>query len=70
MRIDWTDAESIALLLQKSYPDVDPRELELAELTQMLEALPGAHGEVARWEEKLLEAVQEAWNEEYADDQS
>lgn len=68
MLIDWDDADAIALLLQKSYPDVDPHDLELPELTQLLMALPGVESRDRPWEAELLEAVQEAWNEEYEDD--
>lgn len=65
MIINWEDAEALALLLQKSYPDVDPHELELPELTQMLLALPGIPDRQGPLNEKLLEAIQEAWNDEF-----
>jgi FeS assembly protein IscX len=65
MLIDWNDAEALALLLQKSFPDVDPRELEFPELTQMLLALPGMASRDQPLGDDLLEAIQEAWNEEY-----
>jgi FeS assembly protein IscX len=70
MIINWDDVEALALLLQKSYPDVDPHELELPELSQLLLALPGIASRQGPLNEEFLEAIQEAWNDEFEGDRT
>lgn len=66
MLIDWGNAETVALLLMRSYPDVDPSQLESFELTQMILTLPGIHDDRSVLTDEHLQAIQEVWNEEYA----
>jgi FeS assembly protein IscX len=70
MSVDWNDAETLALLLQESYPDVDPRQLEFAELSEMIAALPGAGDRTQPLDDKILEAIQTAWYEEFEEDET
>ncbi len=65
MGLNWTDVEDIALLLLEKNPDTDPLTLRFTQLRDMILALPGFEGDVARLNEKILEAVQMAWYEEY-----
>lgn len=68
MAVDWTDAEELALLLQKAYPDVDPEALRFSDLKEMLEELPGGKDAAAGLDEDLLDAIQTAWQEEFDGD--
>jgi FeS assembly protein IscX len=68
MAVDWTDADELALLLQKTYPDVNPQSLRFSDLKDMLEALPGSEDAGGGLPEALLEAIQTAWQEEFEAD--
>lgn len=64
----WTDVEEIAIQLYEAYPSRDPitvRFTELKELVQRLHGFAPAAGQVPN--EKILEAIQAAWLEEYKD---
>jgi FeS assembly protein IscX len=70
MAVNWTDADDIALLLQKTYPDVDPQSLRFPQLKDMLEALPGGKEARGGLDDAMLEAIQAAWQEEFDEDRS
>ena len=64
----WTDVEEIAIQLYEAYPSRDPlgvRFTELKDLVQRLDGFQASVGQVPN--EKILEAIQSAWNEEYKD---
>jgi FeS assembly protein IscX len=70
MALKWTDTQEIALRLFDAEPDLDPLTLRFTDLRDKVLALPGFSDDVARLNEKILEAIQMAWYEEYqeADD--
>ncbi len=68
MALKWTDVEEIALLLQENEPELDPLTLRFTDLRDKVLALPGFDDDVKRLHEKILEAIQMAWYEEFQED--
>ena len=64
MTIKWTDTLDIAIALDETYPDVDPRHVNFVDLRNWVLALPDFTDEPTRSGEKILEAIQMAWLEE------
>ena len=64
MRLNWTDTLEIAIALDETHPDTDPRYLNFVELKSWVQALNGFEDDPAHCGEKVLEAVQMAWIEE------
>ncbi len=67
MKLDWKDAEDIALLLMEKHPDVDPLTVRFTELHQWVCDLPDFMGDPQKSSEGILEQIQMAWHEEYND---
>ena len=64
MSLIWTDTLDIAIELDDTHPDVDPKFVNFVDLMNMVMALPGFEGEKEHCGEKILEAIQMAWIEE------
>ena len=69
-KLSWTDVEDIAILLAETRPDQDPLKVRFTDLHTWVMALPGFAGDPAKSNEKILEAIQMAWLEEYQDNQA
>jgi FeS assembly protein IscX len=67
MALDWNDAEEIALQLMERHADVDPLTVRFTDLHKWVTEIPGFTGKTERSDEKILEAIQMAWHEEYQD---
>ena len=67
MEIDWSDTEEIAIQLTEQHPETDPLTVRFTDLHQWIIALPGFIGDPKRSNEKILEAIQMDWHEEYKD---
>lgn len=67
MELDWNDVEDIALELMEKHPDVDPLTVRFTDLHIWVRAIPGFVGNPEKSNEKILEAIQMAWHEEYQD---
>jgi FeS assembly protein IscX len=65
--INWTDTEEIGILLQETYPEIEPFTVRFTDLHQYVINLPGFTGDPLKSNEAILEAIQLAWNEEYED---
>jgi FeS assembly protein IscX len=65
--MNWNDIEDIAIELAEKYPDTDPLSVRFTDLRQSIIALPGFTGDHMKSNEKILEAIQMAWYEEYQD---
>jgi FeS assembly protein IscX len=63
--MNWRDAEDIAIALLERHPDVDPLTVRFTDLHRWVTELPGFAGDPKASSEKLLEAIQMAWHEEY-----
>lgn len=61
----WLDVERIAEELSDHHPDLDPVTISFPELKAMVERLPGFLAQEGHpCNERILEAVQQAWMEE------
>jgi FeS assembly protein IscX len=63
----WRDAEEIGIALAERYPDTDPLTVRFTDLHRFVTELPGFSDDPKASNEKLLEAIQMAWLEEYRD---
>jgi FeS assembly protein IscX len=61
----WTDTLDIAIELSERMPDVDPATIRFTDLHGWVMALPGFDDDPNRSGEKILEAIQQAWIDEY-----
>ncbi|MBF0439397.1 MAG: Fe-S cluster assembly protein IscX [Magnetococcales bacterium] len=61
----WTDIHEIAIALADSKPDQEPLAVRFTELMEWVMNLPGFDDDPQRCNEKILEAIQMAWLEEY-----
>lgn len=60
----WTDTLDIAIELLEHHPEVDPQYVRFTDLQQWVLALPEFNDEASRCNEKILEAIQQAWIDE------
>ena len=67
MEIDWNDTEEIAIQLLEQHPETDPLTVRFTDLHKWVTAIPGFIGDPQKSNEKILEAIQMAWHEEYKD---
>lgn len=67
MTLDWNETEEIAIQLLEQYPEIDPLTIRFTDLHQWIMAIPGFIGDPRKSNEKILEAIQMAWHEEYQD---
>jgi FeS assembly protein IscX len=63
--MQWRDAEEIAIALFERHPDVEPLTVRFTDLHRWVTELPGFTDDPKASNEKLLEAVQMAWHDEY-----
>lgn len=67
MEIDWNDTEEIGLQLMELHPDIDPLTIRFTDLHKWVTTIPGFIGDPQKSNEKILEAIQMSWHEEYKD---
>jgi FeS assembly protein IscX len=66
MKISWTDTEDIGIELYEKNPQLDPLTIRFTDLHQMVRELPNFEEKPGHpSNEKILEAIQMAWLEEY-----
>ena len=65
MTIGWRDTEDIGIALSETYPDTDPLTVRFTDLHRFVTELPGFDGDPKGSNEKVLEAIQMAWLDEY-----
>jgi FeS assembly protein IscX len=61
----WTDSTLIAEELYDKYPDVDPKTIRFTDLMQWVLDLDNFTDNESNCGERILEAIQMAWIEEY-----
>ena len=61
----WTDSTLIAEELYDKYPDIDPKTIRFTDLMQWVLELDGFTDNEYNCGERILEAIQMAWIEEY-----
>ena len=67
MILKWVDSLEIAIELDETYPDVDPKQLNFVDLRQWILNLEDFDDDPEHSGERILEAVQLAWIEEKED---
>lgn len=65
--LDWTDVDDVAYALFEAEPSLNPLTLRFTELAEKVLALAHFTGLRERCNEKILEAIQMAWLEEFED---
>ena len=65
MKLDWLDVLDIAIELYEAYPDIDPQWISFPDLHKKVCDLDDFIGEPDKSNEKILEAIQSHWIEEY-----
>ena len=64
MTLKWVDSLDIAIELDETHPDVDPRYVNFVDLRQWVMALDEFDDDPEHSGERILEAIQQAWIEE------
>jgi FeS assembly protein IscX len=64
MSLKWTDVLDIAIELDETHPDVDPKVVNFVDLRNWVMALDGFDDDPEHCGEKILEAIQMAWIDE------
>ena len=67
MALKWVDTLEIAIELDETYPDVDPKSVNFVDLRQWVMDLDDFDDDPEHSGERILEAVQLAWIEEKED---
>ena len=61
----WRDAEDIGISLSEKFPEQDPLTVRFTDLHRYVTELPDFTDDPKASNEKLLEAIQMAWLDEY-----
>ena len=61
----WTDSQEIAEKLYDLNPELDPKTIRFTDLLQWIISLEGFDDYPSKCGERILEAIQLAWIEEY-----
>ena len=61
----WTDIHEIAIALYDCYPEQNPLEVRFTDLHRWVSELEGFKDDPQHSNEKILEAIQMAWLDEY-----
>lgn len=67
MILKWVDSLEIAIELDETYPDVDPKFVNFVDLRQWVLDLEDFDDDPEHSGERILEAIQLAWIEEKED---
>ncbi len=67
MKLTWRDIDEIAIDLVETYPDVDPMSVRSDKLQKMVTELSTFSDDPDAATERILEAIQAAWYDEYED---
>ena len=65
MTIGWRDSEDIGIALNEKFPDVDPLTVRFTDLHRYVTELSDFGDDPKASNEKILEAIQMAWLDEY-----
>ena len=64
-KIDWVDVIDISIELFEKFPDIDPQWISFPDLHSKVCSLDNFIGDPKKSNEKILEAIQMHWIEEY-----
>ena len=62
--MNWTDSLEIAIALEETHPQIDPKSVNFVDLHQFVSELDGFEEGNSRCGERVLEAIQMHWIEE------
>tara|TARA_B100001173_G_scaffold260642_1_gene233936 strand:- start:6 stop:206 length:201 start_codon:yes stop_codon:yes gene_type:complete len=65
MKLDWLDVLDIAIELYEAFPTTDPQWISFPDLHKKVCELENFIGDPGKSNEKILEAIQSHWIEEY-----
>ena len=65
MQYEWSNINDIAIELSEKFPDIDPQWISFPDLHDKVCKLENFIGEPQKSNEKILEAIQMHWIEEY-----
>jgi FeS assembly protein IscX len=65
--VNWNEPYEIGYRLLEQHPDTDPLTVRFTDLHRYVIELPGFTGDPKSSNEKILEAIQMAWLEEWND---
>ena len=65
MTLTWRDAEDIGIALSEKHPETDPLTVRFTDLHRFVTELSGFTDDPKASNEKILEAIQMAWLDEY-----
>ncbi len=65
MKLGWRDAEEIGIRLFEKFPEMDPLMVRFTDLHRYVTQLEEFEDDPKASSEKLLEAIQMAWLDEY-----
>jgi FeS assembly protein IscX len=63
--VTWRDTEDIGIALAERFPELDPLTVRFTDLQRWVTELPRFSDDLKGSNEKLLEAIQMAWLDEY-----
>ena len=63
--MQWRDSEDIGIALSEKFPAIDPLTVRFTDLHRYVTELPGFADDPKASNEKILEAIQMAWLDEY-----
>ena len=66
MGLKWVDSLEIAIALDETHPEVDPKSIRFTDLYDWILALDEFDDDPDHCGEKILEAIQMAWIEEHS----
>ena len=66
-KLTWDDAAKIGVLLARKHPELHPLSTDLDDLRQRVLDLPELTDASTTCAEGQLEAIRDAWNEEFLD---
>ena len=67
--MNWNEPYEIGYQLYEHHPEVDPLTVRFTDMHKWIIGLPGFSGDPRASNEKILEAIQMAWLEEWKDNQ-
>lgn len=68
MSLKWKDVHAIGEMLYDRFPDKDPLSIRFTDLHRWVQELPGFDDDPDRAGEKVLEAIQMVWLDEWKAD--
>lgn len=69
-KFTWTDSEDIGIALLEKFPEIEPLTVRFTDLHKMVTELEDFEDDPKSSNEKILEAIQMAWYEEYQEENS